>query len=132
MQRFNHFVSLIGRIFVACVFASIVLQGCVEKGGIVISPVISWCDKNTRLEDPSKRPPKAPGGCDSVWVAGGESAEGFIGVGAGPSVVPAGYQCLTGDLCDPEGADCNRAKTKHCKNHYYYSTGECACNCIPK
>ena len=131
MEKLKRIVSVGSRIVLFSVFAVVALQGCVEKGGIVVNPVMSWCDKNDRVQGTGGRGPRAPGGCDSVFIdpAVTVSAQGFIGVG-GANPVPAGFSCLTGELCDPAGKKCNRNDTKHCRDHYYYSTGECACICV--
>ena len=122
MPLFNHSLLPGFRIVLVAMLAVIMLQGCFQRGAIMVG----GCDEPGR-----GRGAGAPGGCDDVAVPPeGTPAEGWIGVGQGPVVVPSGYTCYNGFKCDPEGDSCNRTGTKHCKTHFYYSTNYCDCLCV--
>jgi len=128
MRRIGKLLTINGRIILTSLFVMALLQGCVEKGAVMID-----CSK---AKSGSGKDLDGGGACNpptQLTAPANQPASGFVGI-SGPNPVGAGITCNSGNLCNPSGQRCGF--NTFCKNTYTYpagggSGGVCACACLP-
>jgi hypothetical protein len=126
MRMNSRFVKFGGHILLASVLLTAVLQGCVEKGAIVVN-----CDQNQSSDGPKGCTPQAY----SASATGFRSMDGVSPVPANANAVcsaPGSYNCA-----NENQKGCSLLNTnKKCLSYYYYTNNNisgtpnyCECRC---